>query len=208
MRLYEQIEFYENRLQNIPRSKRYIIYLASIILLGLLFYTYVLGPQFDHIQDLQARLQQLQNKVAKTSPKHYESIIMKKKQELANLRAKLDELKQKEYALLQKLQMQKYLFLNQQNFAKLLEDILADSKKRGVVLSLIQINEMDKKFLGRLKEQKSLKIQGQGAFLQSVRFLRDIEKHPMLLRVDNLHFETNGTVPRLSFWLKLYGVEK
>jgi len=208
MRVGERVEYYENRLQELPRSKRFMLYAALFLVAGYLLYAFLFEPQLEQLSELESQAQQLRTEVAKSSPRRYERLVVAKKQDLAKMRQRLDRLKQEEFALLQKLHMQEFLFLHPQNFAQLLEDILAESKKRGIALTLIEIDDEKKPFMGRLYQRKRLLIEGKGEFLQDVGFLRAIEAHPMLLRIDDLQIETNGSAPRFRFSLHLYGVDR
>ena len=74
-----------------------------------------------------------------------------------------------------------------------------------MTLDKIVIMDTDIPFLGKIKQQKELVIEGESNFLPLVRFIRSIEDHTMLLQIANLYVETNGSVPIFTFDVKLYG---
>ncbi len=204
----ERFESIETRIRSYPLWQRVVLYLliALFILYG--GYELFLGDLVAQREYKKEQIARLENKIKKRSPLRYEAKLKKLKKELAQLREELQRARAKEMELRSRLQMEQTRFLDQKNLAGLLDDILADSKKRGLALAKIDIRDLHEPYIGKIQVAKELDVSGRGMFLALAGFLRGIEKHPMMLKIDNLHIETNGTVPHFRFFIKLYGVAR
>ncbi len=205
MKLMQNLEIYEQKLQALPKSYRWMILAAVVLLIGAGGYFLVIEERLQDLQSQKERLATLERSIHKQNPKRLEAKIVKMQRQLVSLRTEIDRLRSQQSALLAKLQERRTLFLSQKSFSKLLEQILADSYRHGLELQQVAINDSQKPFLGKIFEKKVVDINGTGSFLPLVRFLRRIESSPLLLKIDKLHIETNGTTPAFSFRLKLYG---
>ncbi len=182
-------------------------YVLVALLLVYGTYTLFFADLFAMRAQKEEQIAQLHRKIAKYDPKRFEAKLKRLKERNVRLRADIDKARAKEMELRAQLQDASMRFLNQKNLTALLDDMLADSKHKGLVLEKIDINATKIPYMGKLEIQKELRVQGQGRFLELVRFMRGIEAHPMLLKIDDLHIETNGTVPKFSFVIKLYGAK-
>ncbi len=185
------------------------------MVLGSLVFVLIVGGYFGF---LEKKLQQLQSKkerlallersIYKQSPRYLEAKIAQLRRQLIKLRTRIEALRFKRSSLLDQLQKRRVLFLSPKSFSKLLEKILAASYRYGLELEEIAIDEVQKPFLGNLFEKKAVDVNGTGDFLALVRFLRGIEASKLLLKIERLHVETNGTIPSFFFRLKLYGANR
>ncbi len=205
MKLLQDLDIYEQKLQALPRSYRWIILVAVVLVIGVVGYFLVIEEKLQELQSQKERLATLERSIHKQNPKRLEAKIVRMQRQLVSLRTEIDRLRSQQSSLLAKLQEHRTLFLSQKSFSKLLEKILADSYRQGLELQQVAISDGQKPFLGKIYEKKVVDINGTGRFLPLVRFLRGIESSPLLLKIDKLHIETNGTTPTFSFRLKLYG---
>ncbi|GEM_PF-2864218 len=204
----ERLEAIEARLKAYPLWQRAMLYLLIALFVIYGGYELFLSDIFAERAYKMEQITQLQSKIAKRSPKRYEAKLKKLKKELVQLREELQRARAKEMELRSRLQKTETRFLDQKSLAKLLDDILADSKQRGLALAKIDIQDMHEPYIGKIEVAKRFEVSGQGRFLELVGFLRGIERHPMLLKIDDLHIETNGTIPQFRFLIKLYGVAR
>jgi len=201
----EWIDQYEEKLKELPKTQKLLLFvLVAGIILGGGYYLFI-EEKIARLQTLQAKLSRLDKTIHKNSPRYLEAKILRLKKEMTALRTLLDKQRAKKTELLAQLEKKKALLLNALNFSKLLEDILHTSYLYGVTLDKIVIMDTDIPFLGKIKQQKELVIEGESNFLPLVRFIRSIEDHTMLLQIANLYVETNGSVPIFTFDVKLYG---
>ena len=204
----ERLEAIEARLQTYPLWQRAVLYLLIALFVIYGGYELFLNDLFMERAYKMEQIAQLQSKIAKRSPKRYEARLKKLKKELAQLREELQRARAKEMELRSRLQKTETRFLDQKSLAKLLDDILVDSKQRGLALAKIDIQDTREPYIGKIEVTKRFEVSGQGRFLELVGFMRGIERHPMLLKIDDLHIETNGTIPQFRFFIKLYGVAR
>jgi len=207
MRLMQNLDIYEQKLQALPSFYRWILLVAVVLLVGVGGYFLVIEEKLQELQGQKERLATLERSIHKQDPKRLEAKIERMQHRLVELRSQIDRLRARYRSLLAQLRERRTLFLSQKSFSRLLEKILADSYRHGLELQEVAISDGDRPFLGKIFEKKVVDINGTGSFLPLVRFLRGIESSPLLLKIDKLHIETNGTTPAFSFRLKLYGAK-
>ena len=205
MSLRERLDIFEEQLQGHPLSHKSLFLVVLLTFLGYFAYMFVFEPLLQELEAKEQQLQSLQAKIKKNRKLFYLKQIKKLKQDTLALRTQIEEAKEQKASVLERLRQNNALFINNENLAKLLDKILLESKRNALVLDQVLIGEKETPYLGKIYEKKELNIKGQGEFLNVVKFLRSIESSEVLLKVDNLLIETNGSVPSFSFSLKLYG---
>ncbi len=203
----EWIESLQERFDALEVKKRWIVVALPFLLVGLGAYFLYFEQVLQQIEQGETYLLELNEQITKQSSGRYEKMIASKKKEILAIKERIDRLKSKELALKAKLDGQRFIFLDGQNFARLLEDMLQSSVKNGLELSQIAIEDKEAAAVGKLKIKKSIRIEGVGEFLNIVKFVRSIEAHPVLMRVDRFVVETNGTTPSFKVAIDFYGVE-
>ena len=207
MRIREGIEILEAKLEGIERGKVLMLFVLTLLLVGYLFYLLLLDPAMEELRDLDAQRTQLQGKLLKNSPKRLEHKILGLKKELLTLRSERERLKERKLLLLSKLSKERYRLLGPESLSSFLDSLLAASVKKRILLHSVTLSDEDEPFLGLLRSKKSLDINGSAPFLDLVSFVRSIEDQKLLLRIDSLHIETNGSVPAFDLHIKLYGAK-
>ena len=207
MRIREGIEIIEAKLEGIEREKVVMLFVLMLLLVGYLFYLLVLDPAMEELRDLDAKRTQLQDKLLKNSPKRLEHKIMGLKKELLTLRSERERLKEQKLLLLSKLSKERYRLLGPKSLSSFLDSLLAVSVKKGILLHSVSLSDEDEPFFGLLRSKKSLDINGSAPFLDLISFVRSIEDQKLLLRIDSLHIETNGSIPVFDLHVELYGAK-
>ncbi len=201
----ERLELIEEELEVYPLWQRLLFFLLILGLVGYFGYTMFGEPLIEEIQTEQEHLGKIESSMQKNRAPFYLRQIQKLKQDNMLLQSAIEQMREKKNTILEQLHQDRVFFLTNENFAQLLDNILNESKKRDLILEQILITPKNEPYLGKIYEKKELAIRGEGEFLNIVKFLRSIENSEVLLRIDNLSIETNGSMPRFSFLLKLYG---
>ncbi len=203
----EWIQRAEEWLEGLTLAKKLLIALAIFGLIGGMGYYFVLEERFEKLAQTKMELEKVERSLIKQDPKRLESRITRIKREIMTLQTKLEELKQKKYSIIEDLEKKRNYFLSQKSLSALLQYMLADSYKKGLQLQELIIYDTSIPFLGKIEQTKRIDVKGKGSFLSLVRYLRNIEDYPLLLKVDHLVVETNGSMPQFSFILRLYGAK-
>lgn len=205
MSLYERLELIEEELEAYPLWQRILLFLVFLGLIGYFVYMMLLEPLVNENTTQQEHLVKLEAAIQKNRAPFYLKQIKKIKQDNLMLRSTIQKIREEKIAILKKLKQNRVFFLTNENFAQLLDSILYESKNQNLTLEQILIVQKNVPYLGKIYEKKELSIKGQGEFLHIIKFLRKIESSEVLLKIDNLIIETNGSIPTFSFLLKLYG---
>ena len=203
----EMIEKLQEYYDTLEGGRKWIFILLPFLAAGGFAYFFYIEPIMQQLQQKEERIAQLSQQIFKHKSSRYEKLIAEKKREILALQSEIDRLKNKTMALRAKLERQRFIFLNGENFAKLLEDMLKDSVNNALELSQIAIEERSIAKVGKLKIKKAIHIEGRGEFLNIVKFVRSIEGHPVLLSVNRFAVETNGTTPKFSVDIDFFGAE-
>lgn len=205
MNLRSKLEFIEEQLESYVLLHKLLFLAVILILIGYFSYIFIFEPYMQELEEKKLQLQELNAKIKKSKKLFYLKQIKKFKNDILLLRTDIENLKKKKIAILEEMHKNNAMYVTNENFAKLLDKILFESKKYNLALNQILIYDKEVPYLGKIFEKKELNISGQGEFLEIVKFLRSIESSEILLKIDNLLIETNGSIPTFSFLLKLYG---
>lgn len=208
MSVRERIEQAESSLKAYPLWQRIFAYVALFVAIAYGAYTLFFADLIQEREHKQQEIASLRHQIIKYSPRRYERKLKNEKKALIQLRSALAHARDKEMQLRAKFHLHSLQLLNQSNLAKLLDDILFDSKRKNLVLDTIDILPVHLPFQGQLEVQKELLITGHGNFLDFVHFVRNIEAHPMLVKIEHMHIETNGTTPSFTLQVSLYGAKQ
>jgi Tfp pilus assembly protein PilO len=202
--LIERLQEFYDTLEGV---RKWIFILLPFLVVSALAYSLYIEPAMQQLQEKEERIAQLSQKIFKHKSSRYEKLIAQSKKEILRLQSEIDKLESKTLALRTRLEKERFIFLNGENFAKLLEDMLQDSVKNNLELSQIKIEDRSIAKVGKLKVKKAMRVEGKGEFLNIVKFVRNIEGHPVLLSVQKFVVETNGSMPLFSVDIDFFGVE-
>lgn len=208
MSLYEMFERLDEQLAQYSKTQK--ILLILFLFGGILFMSYYFFID-DELQTLESKKQEvatIQKKMKKYRSKIIERKIFKIKKELVALNSKIDTLTQNKYKLIKELNQKRVILFDKDSFARFLQDILADSKKRNLTLQKIDIHKTNKKLIGKIVQIRELVVEGYGDFLNVVHYLRDIESKKMLFKIANLAMTMQEEGLFFGFHLKLYGAQE
>jgi len=204
----EKIDLLEDKVQAFSSKEKILLGVSIPIAIGLLFY-------FFYVTDAMEKQQKNSIKIAKIEhalTKHAKETLIRKikisKKKILTLKSQIVTDSQKLHYLDAKLTHYKFLFLTQKNFTLFLNNLLEKSLKNNFLIQDLNISQENKKYIEKIKYKKLVNVNGSGEFLNTLKFIREVEENNILLEIKNLTIETNGTTPHITYTINFYGIEK
>lgn len=204
----EKLDLLEEKLESLAKNEK--IALAVFIPLAILtlLYFFYISDALDTQVSNKNRLTKTDQELHKYSQKLIVHKIQAKKQQILRIKSNIVEDNQKLTYLETELMKNNFLFLSQKDFTYFLNNLLSKSVKNNFLIDDINISKDSGDFIGKLKYEKVVSVQGSGEFLDTIRFIREVEENKMLMEIKNLNIETNGSTPYVSYEIKFYGVKR
>jgi Tfp pilus assembly protein PilO len=197
--LDEQLEAYEP-------ATRWFIYIAIALSLLLMSWMFFTSDMLDELSNLQDENSALEIKITQSSPEAYQSKIDQIKRTLLQKQGKIADLEnEKQVLLLQMSQSQGLVFDNRQ-YAKILDLLLTRSVSLGLKIELMQSDDTDKVFYGKVKQYKTLTIKGSGNFRSIAAFIAFIEEQKSLVEVERVTIRSDEEKPTFEAAVRYMGV--
>lgn len=207
MKLKDIFENLELELTNIEKTKKYLLYILIIVAITALNYQYFLGQYIQEHQNKQAKVKKFEKELRHRLVPAIKLKIKRNEKEKLQLLEKIDSLDFEILNLRSKVDSTKTLFLTDEVFAQFLNKILKDSKRRGIVINNIVIEDLknSQQYMGKVYLVKKLKISGVGNYLKIETFLRNIEKQDILQKIDKLIVETDINETKFLAEISIFG---
>ena len=203
----EKLDLLEEKLESFSKNKKIaLVVFIPLITFGL-FYFFYISDSFEKRSSNETALMKLEHKLHKYSKKVVLRKIQKMKQQLLHAKSSIVENREKLIYLEAELRKNNFLFLSQKDFTHFLNDMLSKSVKNNFLIDNINISKDNGNFIGKLKYKKTVKVKGSGEFLNTLKFIREIEENSMLMQIQNLNIETNGSTPYVTYDIKFYGIK-
>lgn len=204
----EKLDLLEEKLESLAKNEK--IALAVFIPLAILtlLYFFYISDALDTQVSNENRLKKTDQELHKYSQKLIVHKIQAKKQQILRVKSSIVEDNQKLTYLETELMKNNFLFLSQKDFTYFLNNLLSKSVKNNFLIDDINISKDSGDFIGKLKYEKVVSVQGSGEFLDTIQFIREVEENKMLMEIKNLNIETNGSTPYVSYEIKFYGVKR
>ena len=204
----EKLDLLEEKLESLAKNEK--IALAVFIPLAILtlLYFFYISDALDTQVSNKNRLTKTDQELHKYSQKLIVHKIQAKKQQILRIKSNIVEDNQKLTYLETELMKNNFLFLSQKDFTYFLNNLLSKSVKNNFLIDDINISKDSGDFIGKLKYEKVVSVQGSGEFLDTIQFIREVEENKMLMEIKNLNIETNGSTPYVSYEIKFYGVKR
>jgi hypothetical protein len=204
----EKIEELQERFESLSRVQKIGLYVGSALFVAALwFFLYYDDAQTQNTV-LQQNIVQYQNKIAKIDFRTINNKIAMKKKALIQERSSLANLQSEIYKMQQKLHAERFLFVTQEGITTFVDRMLDSSLKNHLRVKNVEIKDYNATYVGILKGQKEIEVTAEGNFLAMVHFLRSLEESVMLMNIERVNIETNGTKPLLQTNIRFYGVEQ
>lgn len=197
--LDEQLEAYEPAI----RWSIYIIIALSLLLMSWMFFT---SDMMDELSALEDKNSALEMKIAQSSPEAYKIKIANVKKSLLQEQSKIADLENKKQVILFQMSQSQGLLFDNRQYAKILDSLLARSVSLGLKIELMQSEDTDKVFYGKVKQYKTLTIKGSGNFLSIAAFITFIEEQKSLVEVQNVTIRSDDEKPSFQATVKYMGV--
>lgn len=204
--LEEQLDLLDEQLETYSPFQRWAIYVGSaagILLMGWMFY---LSDTLDNLNALQTQNEELVRQLGENSPESYRAKIEQKTLAIRREEAKNGELLMQKEALLAEMSAQSGLIFDNRRYAQLLQNLLAHSVRLGLKIELMESEESDKTFFGKIREFKKMSVTGTGNFPAIAAFLSHIEGQNTLVQIESLKVYTDGEKPRFEAVILFMGV--
>jgi len=204
----EILEQLEEQLLALEKKQRLMLYvMLPFVILGFVYYFFIF-PSQEQIESYEGELVSLDRKIRKNAPRTFFAKIKKVKQNIIKNRTDIENYKQQLIAVGTKLDSMNFLFADQKGFNLFIQKMLYSSLKHHFLIETVLIDQKKNPLIGVIEKQKRVTVTGYGEFLDTIRFVRDLEKEPILISIKNFNIETNGTVPSVTFAIDFFGVRR
>jgi Tfp pilus assembly protein PilO len=204
----EKIDLLEEKIQSLDKKKKIALALfLPFAIIGLFYFLYI-PDAIDERQNNSVKLEKIQHDLAKHSVKRIGKKIQLLKHRILHVKSKIAQDEQKLKYLDAQLSKYNFLFISQKDFNTFLNDLLKKSVKNNFLLTDVVISKTDTKYIGKLKYKKLIQVHGSGEFLNTLKFIRGVEENEMLMQIENLNIETNGTTPFTTYDINFYGIKR
>lgn len=197
--LDEQLLSYEPK----TRWALYIITALGIVLMGWMFY---LSDALDELSTLQEQNQALVKEISDNSPEAYRTKIANSSAAILSEQHHGVELENEKQALLSQMASSKGLIFDNRQYAKTLDLLLERSIKLGLKVELMESEDSNKTFYGKVKQFKKLTVSGIGSFPAIADFLTFIESRNTLIQIQSVQIRSDETKPRFEAVILYMGV--
>jgi Tfp pilus assembly protein PilO len=197
--LDEQLEAYEPR----TRWFIYVVIALSLLLMSWMFFT---SDLIDELSSLKDENSALETKIIQSSPQSYQSKIAQIKKTLLQKQGEITKLENDKQILLFQMSQSQGLIFDNRQYARILDSILARSVSLGLKIDLMQSDDTDKVFYGKVKHFKTLTIQGSGNFRSIASFITFIEEQKSLVEVERVTIRSDEEKPTFEAIVHYMGV--
>ena len=204
----EKLDLLEDKLESLAKNEKIALAVFIPLALFALLYFFYIADAIDQQSSNENRLRKTDHDLHKYSEKVVAHKIQAMKKQLLQAKSALVENKQKLTYLETELTKNNFLFLSQKDFTSFLSNLLSKSVKNNFLIDDINISKDDSDFIGKLKYKKVVNVKGSGEFLDTIKFIREVEESTMLMEIKNLNIETSGSTPQVSYEIKFYGVKR
>jgi Tfp pilus assembly protein PilN len=160
----------------------------------------------DELSALEDKNSALEIKIAQSSPEAYKIKIANVKKSLLQEQSKIADLENKKQVILFQMSQSQGLLFDNRQYAKILDNLLARSVSLGLKIELMQSEDTDKVFYGKVKQYKTLTIKGSGNFRSIAAFITFIEEQKSLVEVENVTIRSDDEKPSFQATVKYMGV--
>jgi HPt (histidine-containing phosphotransfer) domain-containing protein len=202
----EQIEEIEEQLLDLDTNKLWALFILTPLFIFGAFYYFLLDDKLVELEDKRGEIASLDKAIVKSSPRIYFKKIKQMSKKIRQTKTDIDLQKSKEFALEGRLKKLRFLFSDEKDFNIFLESLLKKSVADNFTIHSLSINDEDKTYVGMLHVKKSVILQGEGNFINTLLFVRNVENNKMLISIKKLNLETNGTLPQTNLLIEFYGV--
>lgn len=197
--LDEQLERYEP-------SKQHIISVGSALALFGICWMLFTAEAMDELSLIREDNIRLESKTVQSSPQAYEAKILQTNKAIALEEDQLTKLQTEKQNLLELMSQSDGLMFDNRQYSAVLDQLLKRSVQLGIKIELMQSEEKNKKFFGKVEQFKQLSIKGSGSFQSIVEYLAFIENQKGLIHIQNVQIRSNEAKPQFEAVISFMGV--
>ena len=187
-------------------KKQFFALIAGMIILFIgAFWYFTFEPVQQELQSKEKAITDTIKKIRKLSKSTIIQKIQREKRAIAQINQEIEKIKAEQIGLLAQLQKMDYKLLNKENFYQFLTKLLDLSVKSILTLDKIELTPLQKKFVGGISIVQKMDINGSGAFLDTVKWLRTMEDERLLLKVDRFQVALQKDQPSFYISILFYG---
>lgn len=201
-----QLDNLDEQLLSYDPKVRWALYLTTalgILLMGWMFY---LSDALDEFTTLKDQNQELVNQIGDNSPEAYRAKITKSSAQIIAEERHAAALENEKQALLDQMAASKGLLFDNRQYAKTLDLLLERSVRLGLKIELMESEDTNATFYGKVRQFKKLTVTGIGKFPAIADFLTFIESQNTLIQIQNVQIRSDETKPRFEAVILYMGV--
>ncbi len=204
--LEAQLSNLDEQLLAYEPSKRWIIYGVSVLGILVMGWMFYLSDTLDEFTALEEKNSALVQQISESSPEVYHAKIAKSTAMILIEKQRNIALENEKQALVFQMAASQGLIFDNRHYAKMLDLLLERSVKSGLKIELLESEDTDKPFFGKIKQFKKLSITGVGSFSAIADFLTFIESQNTLVEIENIQINSDEAKPRFKTVILYMGV--
>jgi len=204
----EQLEEFEEQLDEMSKQKLYFMYISIIILLMYLSWNLFGETLTSDIELKESSISSLESKLKRNNLNSIQKAIKKTKKDKLKLAENLNELKSKEMFISTKLESVDFIFFDQMGIAKILDDILKQSLRYNIDIDEITYENMNKLYTANIYEKENIIVTGSASFKNTINLIQYIDSIKSLLQINrfDIFMDENSTI-NFDINISNYGAE-
>lgn len=202
----DQLDNLDEQLLGYEPKIRWALYTATalgILVMGWMFY---LSDSLDELSVLEEQNSVLVHQIAENSPEAYRAKISKSSADIVTEEQRGVVLENEKHALLLQMAATQGLIFDNRHYAKMLDLLLERSVRLGLKIELMESEDTDKAFFGKVKQFKKLTVTGTGSFPAVADFLTFIESQNTLVQIESVQIRSDEEKPRFVAVILYMGV--
>lgn len=204
--LTEQLDTLDEQLLAYEPGVRWGLYLGSAFTFLLLGWMIYLSDALEELTVQEEQNSALVVKIAENSPEAYRAKMAKNATAIITEEQRAIALENEKQALLIQMAESKGLLFDNRHYAKMLDLLLERSVKLGLKIELMESEDTNKVFFGKINQYKKLTVSGTGSFLAIADFLAFIERQNTLVQVETVQIRSDEAKPRFQAVILYMGV--
>ncbi|MDP1785417.1 MAG: hypothetical protein Q8K81_08355 [Sulfuricurvum sp.] len=202
----EQLIVLDEQLETYDPTQRWFIYLVTGIGILAMSWMFFVSDMLDQLSTLQNEHTNLITQIQQSSPEAYQAKITHTTQMILEKKRMIVDIENQKQALLIQISQSQGLLFDNRQYAEILDLLLERSVQLGLNIELIQSEDTDKVFFGKVKQFKKLTIKGSANFREIVAFLTFIEEQKSLVVIDNVQIHSDEEKPVFEATVLYMGV--
>ncbi len=201
-----QLENLDEQLLAYTPKQRWVSYIGialSVFIMGWMFY---LSDSLDALTAIQDQNSELEKQIAENSPESYRIKMATSLNTLNTEKNKTAVLENEKQILMTQMQASQGLLFDNRHYAKMLDLLLERSVQSGLKIELMESEDSNKTFFGKVKQFKKLSISGSGNFNAVADFLSFIEAQNTLVQIESIQIRSDEAKPSFNAVVLYMGV--